>query len=88
MKKNKYLLIVILFSFSCVDPLPPSFDFKEDIIIINAIASTVAGATNVSVKKTIIEFDNYKSKCITVCSIDLINSDTKERISFIQRGVN
>ena len=77
-----------MFSFSCVDPLPPSFDFKEDIIIINAIASTVAGATNVSVKKTIIEFDNYKSKFISGCSIDLINSDTKERFSFIQRGVN
>ncbi|MAD30212.1 MAG: DUF4249 family protein [Flavobacteriaceae bacterium] len=79
----KYINFSVLFIFaSCIDPVTPYFDFKEDLIIINAIATNVPGATNITVEKTFIEFGDYKSKPIKGCSIYLINSDTKERISF------
>ena len=84
--KNTNLIFLIISTYSCIDPLPPSFDFKEDLIIINAITSTEEGSTRVTVEETIFEFDNYKSKFISGCSIDLINSDTKERFSFVERG--
>ena len=84
--KNTNLIFLIISSYSCIDPLPPSFDFKENLIIINAITSTEEGSTRVTVEETIFEFDNYKSKFISGCSIDLINSDTKERFSFVERG--
>ena len=82
--KNKiltvYLLSLATFFYSCIDPVPPQFDFKEDLVIVDAIASSVPGNTFVSVKKTFIEFGEYKSKFISGCKVTLINSVTKEEI--------
>ena len=48
----KYINFSVLFIFaSCIDPVTPYFDFKEDLIIINAIATNVPGATNITVEK-------------------------------------
>lgn len=83
MNNLKYTIFSSLFIFlSCIDPVPPEFDFKEGLIIINALATNVPGATNVTVERTLIEFGDYKSKPVLGCSIYLINSDTKERIAF------
>ena len=83
MRILKYINFSFLFIFlSCIEPVTPEFDFEENLIIINALATNVPGATNVTVEKTLIEFGDYKSKPISGCSIDLINSDTKERIPF------
>jgi len=84
LKYGNLFLIVFIF-FSCIDPIPPVFDFKENLIIINALATTVPGTTNITVDQTIIEFGEYKSKFISGCAIDLINSDTKERFSFVEQ---
>jgi hypothetical protein len=82
--KNKiltvYLLSLATFFYSCIDPVPPQFDFKEDLVIVDAIASSVPGNTFVSVKKTFIEFGEYKSKFISGCKVTLINSVTKEEV--------
>ena len=72
--------------FSCVDPFVPEFDYKEDIVIINGIASTVQGATNVTVEKPSIEFNKYKLKFISGCTVELVNSDSKERFSFEEKN--
>ena len=84
LKYGNLFLIVFIF-FSCIDPIPPVFDFKENLIIINALATTVPGTTNITVDQTIIEFGEYKSNFISGCAIDLINSDTKERFSFVEQ---
>ena len=60
-----------LFLLACIDPIPPEFDFKEDIVIINALASTVPGATNVTVEKTTFEDGLYKTKSVLGCEIEL-----------------
>ncbi|MGB0601814.1 MAG: hypothetical protein ACPGKZ_06170, partial [Flavobacteriaceae bacterium] len=56
------------------------------MIIINGLASTVPGTTNVTVKETFIEFGEYASRSVAGCSIDLINSDTLERFPFYENG--
>lgn len=48
----KYINFSALFIFaSCIDSVTTDFDFKEDLIIINAIATNVTGATNITVEK-------------------------------------
>ena len=78
------IITYILFGcfLSCIDPISPVFDFKSDIIIINALASTSPGSTSVSVEKTRIQFGEYITEFISDCKITLINSLTKERINF------
>ena len=73
-----------LLFYTCIDPIPPEFDFKEDILIINAIASTVPGTTNVTVEKTFFEYGLYKTKAVLGCQIALINSETLERFPFVE----
>ena len=77
---------LFLFLFACIDPVVPKFNFQENLIIINGLASTVPGTTNVTVKETFIEFGVYTSKSVAGCSIDLINSDTQERFPFYENG--
>ena len=72
--------------FSCIDPFVPEFDYKEDIIIINGIASTVPGATNVTVEKTLLEFNKYKLKFVSGCTVELVNSESKERFRFEEKN--
>lgn len=69
---------------ACIDPIPPEFDFKEDIVIINALASTVPGATNVTVEKTTFEYGLYKTKSVLGCEIELVNTETLERFLFTE----
>ena len=44
--------------FSCIDPVPPEFDYQPDLIVIDAMASTIPGTTYVNVKKTIRKFQD------------------------------
>lgn len=69
---------------SCIDPVPPEFDYVEDLIIIDAIASTIPGTTFATVRKTILEFGNYKSQFVPGCKITLFNPDTKDEISLYE----
>lgn len=73
-----------LLFYTCIDPIPPEFDFKEDILIINALASTVPGTTNITVEKTYFEYGLYKTKAVLGCQIELINSETLERFPFVE----
>jgi hypothetical protein len=84
LNSTKFILLLTLF-FSCIDPIAPVFDFKEDLIIINALATTVPGTTNITVEKTAIEFGEYRSNFVSGCSIDLINSESKERYPFVEK---
>lgn len=76
-------LIALLMAFStminsCVEAVPPAFDFQDDLIIIDALASTVPGTSYATVQQTSYEFGLYRSKAISGCVIKLINADTQE----------
>jgi hypothetical protein len=76
-------LIALLLAFiallnGCVEAVPPAFDFQDNLIIIDALASTVPGTSYATVQQTSYEFGLYRSKAISGCSIKLINADTQE----------
>ena len=83
-KKSIIFLILISSVFSCIDPVPPEFDYRSDLTIIDAVASTIPGTTYANIKKTVFEYGRYSSRFISGCNVTLINSDTKEEVSFVE----
>ena len=72
------LLALSILINSCVEAVPPAFDFQDNLIIIDALASTVPGTSYATVQQTSYEFGLYRSKAISGCTIKLINADTQE----------
>jgi hypothetical protein len=86
------VLVALLMAFSallnsCVEAVPPAFDFQDNLIIIDALASTVPGTSYATVQQTSYEFGLYRSKAISGCSIKLINADTQEEEVFFLRAM-
>jgi hypothetical protein len=81
-------IILLFFIEACIDPVPPEFDFVEDLIIVDALTSTLPGTTYATVRKTILEFGIYKSEFVSGCKVYLINSKTQETISLIETELN
>ena len=73
-------LLIIIFSFSftsCIDPAAPEFDFLENLLFIEGIASSIEGASYVKIGKgSSNEYDYYKTDFLSDCSVELI-SDNK-----------
>jgi len=78
------LLLLGVLMHSCIDPVPPEFDYEDGLVIIDAIASTVPGTTYATVKKTVLEFGIYKTEFMEGCKVSLKNSVTNEEISLIE----
>ena len=38
--KSLIIVLCLLLQYSCIEPVPAIFDYKEDLIIIDAVAST------------------------------------------------
>ena len=83
--KKSFIYFLLIFSiFSCIDPIPPEFNYQSDLVVIDGLASTIPGTTFVNIKKTILEFGRYSTQFISGCNVTLINSDTKEKVSFVE----
>ena len=78
------LLLLGVLMHSCIDPVPPEFDYEDGLVIIDAIASTVPGTTYATVKKTVLEFGIYKTEFMEGCKVSLKNSVTNEEISLTE----
>ena len=74
--------------FSCIDPVAPEFDYQPDLIVIDAMASTIPGTTYVNVKKTIFEYGRYSSSFVSGCNVKLINTDSQEEVNFVEAESN
>jgi len=85
-KARSFVLFLFLISIasSCVEAVPPEFDFQDDLIIIDALASTAAGTSYATVQQTSYEFGLYRSKTISGCTVTLVNADTQERESLFE----
>jgi len=86
--KSTIYFSLIYSIFSCIDPVPPEFDYQPDLIVIDAMASTIPGTTYVNVKKTIFEYGRYSSRFISGCNVKIINSDTQEEVYFVETESN
>ncbi len=87
MKSTIYFSLIYSI-FSCIDPVPPEFDYQPDLIVIDAMASTIPGTTYVNVKKTIFEYGRYSSRFISGCNVKIINSETQEAVYFVETESN
>ena len=89
---NKILSIcifsILIFFYSCIDPVSPEFDFKEDIVVVDAIASSIPGATYASVQTTFLEYGKFKTQFVSGCKVTLINSITNEKIYLYEKEEN
>jgi len=83
-KISQSFLLLLLGLQGCIDPVAPEFDFQEDLVIIEAIASTIPGTTYVNVKQTFLEFGQFKVRFISGCSVTMFNLDTQEQITFTE----
>ncbi len=72
-KRLNWVFLLVL--VSCTDPIRPEFEFKENLIYIESLASTSEGASYASLTKSIIDFGVYKNVFIPDASISFINSD-------------
>ncbi len=87
--KKSFIYLALIFSISsCIDPVPPEFDYQSDLVVIDAMASTIPGTTFVNIKKTIFEYGRYSTSFISGCNVKIINSDTKEEVSFVEKESN
>ncbi|MFX0555498.1 DUF4249 domain-containing protein [Maribacter sp. CXY002] len=50
-----FLSFPLLF-LACIDPVEPEFQYEEDLLFIDAFASTLPGASNVTISETAVEF--------------------------------
>jgi len=80
--KNSTLLGVFIVSFgSCIDPVAPEFDYIEDLVIIDGIASTIPGNTFVSIRTSYLDYGVYKSRFVSGSRVALINEASGTRLS-------
>ncbi len=71
---------------SCVDPVEPGFEFQERLVFIEGIASTLPGASFVSINQSAIEFGVYVMNFDESASASFTNVDTDEVVPLTLRS--
>lgn len=87
MNKLNFTFLLVLLSFfltNCIDPVEPEFEFKEGLIFIEGIATTVKGGSYVIINKSVNEFGINKTKFEKGASVSFVNSVTGQRIELIE----
>lgn len=81
----KFLLTVVpCCLISCIDPVEPEFEFKDGLVFVEGIASTIKGGSFVIINKSSIEFGVNKTKFEKGASVSFVNSKTNEIIQLIE----
>ncbi len=68
--------VFLLLLVSCTDPIRPEFEFRENLVYIESLASTTIGASYANITKSIIEFGVYKNAFVEDASVMFVNIDT------------
>ncbi|WP_282159569.1 DUF4249 domain-containing protein [Ulvibacterium marinum] len=77
--KNRTLLFSIIAAVvckSCIDPIAPDFELREDLIFIEGFASTEPGVSFVTISISAIEFGVYVVNFVEDASVNFENMDT------------
>ncbi len=74
-KRHFLLLLISFYLSSCIDPVTPEFKILEDLILINGIASSIKGASYVTVNESVVNYGTYKTKFLSGCIVKIINND-------------
>lgn len=84
-----YLKIIFVFFTSCffsscIDPVKPEFEFKEGLVFVESIASTVTKASFVTINRSTLEFGVYAVNFVDGASVNFENTTTGEIINLTE----
>lgn len=83
LKKPNIFFILSFFSFlsfGCIDPIAPEYDFVDDLIVIEGLASSTPGTSYVNINKTSSEFGIYRNIFQEGAEVTFTNLNTGETI--------
>lgn len=85
---NRRYTLVYLFilCISCTEPVQPEFQFEEDLIFIDAIASTAPGASSVIINRSVIEFGVYGVQFVTGATVRFVNANNGLEVVLNEAG--
>ena len=82
--KRIFLFLFSVFMFACVDPIRPEYEFINDLIFIDAIASTYSDASFVKLNKSVVENGRNNNFFIEGATVSFVNSVTNEVVNLSQ----
>ncbi|TMM58302.1 DUF4249 domain-containing protein [Maribacter algarum] len=69
---------------SCIDPVEPEFEFKEGLVFVESIASTVTKASFVTINRSTLEFGVYVVNFVEGASVNFENVGTGEVVNLVE----
>ncbi len=81
-KRLMFIFVAIL--NGCVDPVPPEFEFEEGLVFIDGFASSLPGASFVTINETAVEFGVRVVKFIEGATVIFENDQTGQEVFLIE----
>lgn len=78
-----FYFVSLLFT-SCIDAVEPEFEFKEGLVFVESIASTIPKASFVTINRSTIEFGVYVVNFVEGANVSFENTSTGELVSLIE----
>ena len=69
-----FILLLFLQTSSCIDPVPPEFDYIDGLVYIDALATTIPGSSYVNISRSSREFGINRSSFVSNANVTFINS--------------
>ncbi len=82
--KRIFVFIFSIFFFACVDPVRPEYEFIEDLVFIEGIASTNPSSSFVKLNKSVVENGRNNNFFIEGATVTFVNSVTNEVVNLSQ----
>lgn len=76
----------LLLSVSCIDPVPPEFQFIDELIIIEGFASSAPSASSVVINRTSAEFGIYRNLFQEGAQVTFENLDSGEIVDLQEQS--
>lgn len=76
--------VALLFVSSCIDPVPPEFEYKEGLVFVESIASTVPKASFVTISRSGIEFGVYVVRFVAGATVNFENVLSGVRVPLVE----
>ncbi|TLP82301.1 DUF4249 domain-containing protein [Maribacter sp. ACAM166] len=79
-----FFALLSLVYLGCINPVEPEFEFKEGLVFIEGIATTVKGGSYVIINKSVNEFGINKTKFEKGASVSFVNSVSGQTVELVE----
>ena len=76
------LIALVLVSQSCIEPVQPEFQYIENVLFVEGLASTAEGTSFVSIRQASTEFGIYQTSFLEGASVRVENIDNGVQTTF------